>query len=154
MSYLIRTYICHIICHYWKRGKGKYLLELREYHNLSVKKKNLPIIQEWDIVIIHEEGRVPRSQWRLGKVEKLIEGNDGIVRSAEVRVAHKGKKSTFLKRPVQRLYPLEVRSSKQCKTLPDDTKDNENTVSKIDRPRTAAVVADLKRQMIDQCLSD
>ena len=91
----------------------------------------------------------------MGKVEKLIEGNDGKVRSAEVRIAHKGKKSTFLKIPVQRLYPLEVRSSKQCKTLPDDTKDNENTVSKIDRPRrTAAVVADLKRQMIDQCLSD
>ena len=76
-------------------------------------------------------------------------------RSVEVRIAHKGKKSTFLKRPVQRLYPLEVRSSKQCKTLPDDTKDNVKTVFKIDRPRwTAAVVADLKRQMIDQCLSD
>ena len=48
-----------------------------------------------------------------------------------------------------------MRSSKQCKTLPDDTKLNENTVSKIDRQRrTAAVVADLKRQMIDQCLSN
>ena len=121
--------------------------------SLSVKKKNLPSIQEGDIVIIHEEGRVPRSQWRLGKVEKLIEGNDGKVRSAEVTIAHKGKKSTFLKRPVQRLYPLEVGSSEQCKTLPDDTKDNRNTVSKTDRPRrTAAVVADLKRGMIDQCL--
>ena len=149
-AYLIRT-----LCHYWRRWKGEYLLELREYHNLSVKKKNLPSIQEGDIVIIHEGGRVPRSQWKLGKVEKLIEGNDGKVRSAEMRIAHKGKKSTFLKRPVQRLYPLEVRSLKQCKTLPDDTKDNENTVSKIDCPRrTAVVVADLKRQMIDQCLSD
>ena len=82
----------------------------------------------------------------MGKVETLIEGNDGKVRSAEVRIAHKGKKSTFLRRPVQRLYRLEVRSLKQCKTLPDDTKDNENAVSKIDRSRrTAAVVADLKR---------
>ena len=77
------------------------------------------------------------------------------MRSAEVRIAHKGKKPTFRKRPVQRLYPLEVRSSKQCKTLPDDNKDNGNTVSKIDHPRrTAAVVADLKREMIDQCLSN
>ena len=102
-AYLIRT-----LCHYWRRWKGEYLLK---YHSLSVKKKNLPSIQEGDIVIIHEEGIVPRSQWRLGKVEKLIEGNDGRVRSAEVRIAHKGKKSTFLKRPVQRLYPLKVRSS-------------------------------------------
>ena len=48
-----------------------------------------------------------------------------------------------------------MRSSKQCKTLPDDTKDNGNTVPKIDHlRRTAAVVADLKTQMIDQCLSD
>ena len=113
-EYLIRT-----LCNYWRRWKGEYLLELREYHNLSVKKKNLPSIQERDIVIIHEEGRVPRSQWRLGKVEKLIEGNDGKVRSAEVRIAHKGKKSTFLTRPVQRLYPFEVRLLKQCKTLPE-----------------------------------
>ena len=73
------------------------MLELREYHNLSVKKKNLPSIQKGDTVIIHEEGRVPRSQWRLGKVEKLIEGNDGKVRIAKVRITHKGKKSTFLK---------------------------------------------------------
>ena len=89
----------------------------------------------------------------MGKVEKLIKGNDGKVRSVEVRIAHKVKKSTFVKRPVQRLYPLEVRLSRQCKTLPD--KDNGSTVSKIYRPKkTAAVVADLKRQMIDQCLSD
>ena len=54
-AYLIRT-----LCHYWRRWKGEYLLESREDHNLSVKKKNLPSIQEGDIVIIHEEGRVPR----------------------------------------------------------------------------------------------
>ena len=99
---------------------------------------------------MHEEERVPRSQCILGKVEKLIEGNDGKVRSAEIRIAHKGKKSTFLKRPVQRLYPLDVRSFEQCKTLPDHTKDNWNTVPKIDCPRTTAlIVADFNRQMID-----
>ena len=72
-------------------------MELRKYHNLSVKKKNLSSIQEGDIVIIHEEGRVPRSQWRLEKVEKLIEGNEGKVRSAEVRIAHKGRSLHFLR---------------------------------------------------------
>ena len=57
-----KAYLMRKLCHFWRRWKGEYLLELREYHNLFVKKKNLPSVHEGDIVIIHEEGRVLRSQ--------------------------------------------------------------------------------------------
>ena len=68
-AYLIRT-----LCHYWRRWKGEYLLESREYHNLSVKKKNLPSIQEGDIVIIHEERRSTKATVEIRKGREADRG--------------------------------------------------------------------------------
>ena len=50
-----------------------------------------------------------RGLWKLGRVRELIPGVDGNVRGAFVRVQSGGGHST-IKRPVQRLYPLEVRA--------------------------------------------
>ena len=54
-------------------------------------------------VVLIEEDNVPRLQWDLGVVLKLLPGRDGIARSAEVRTA-RGRKT----RAVQRLHDLEV----------------------------------------------
>lgn len=62
-----------------------------------------------DIVIIHNDAH-PRGLWKLGKVESLITGADGHTRGATVRVLSSGQNTTVLKRPVQRLYPLEVQA--------------------------------------------
>lgn len=43
----------------------------------------------------------------LGIVEELFEGQDGVVRAVKLRV---GK--TFLERPIQHLYPLELKCDK------------------------------------------
>ena len=43
----------------------------------------------------------------LGVVERVITGKDEKSRGAEVRVHKKGHRSTLLRRPVQRLYPIE-----------------------------------------------
>ena len=45
----------------------------------------------------------------MGVVESLVTGRDSIVRGAQVRVITKGK-PVHLSRPVQKLYPLEIRS--------------------------------------------
>ncbi len=45
------------------------------------------------------------SNWKLAKVEELIIGKDKEARGAKVRVAGKGR-PVYLKRPVQKLYPL------------------------------------------------
>lgn len=50
-----------------------------------------------------------RRVWKLGVVESLVKGKDSVVRGANVRVVTKVK-PTHLSRPVQKLYPLEIRS--------------------------------------------
>ena len=53
-------------------------------------------------MIIFEE-KQPRHLWKVGRVTRVIPGRDGRIRGAEVKV---GKNKVFIKRPVNRLYPL------------------------------------------------
>ena len=64
-------------------------------------------VQVGDIVCLHEQ-KIPRQLWRLGKVERLLRGRDGHVRSAVVRVKSVNSPTSEFRRPLQRLYPLEV----------------------------------------------
>ena len=54
-------------------------------------------------MIVQAEDK-PRGFWKLAKVEEVIVGQDGLVRGAVVRVGN----SSTLRRPLQRLYPLEI----------------------------------------------
>lgn len=93
---------------FWKRWRDEYLLELREAHRQFQSAGGSPTsIAMGDTVIVHEENH-PMGLWRLGRVRELIQGVDGNVRGALVRVQSGGGHST-IRRPVQRLYPLEVR---------------------------------------------
>lgn len=65
-------------------------------------------MQLGDVVVVYEEDR-KRGEWKMGIVEGLVTGRDGNVRGAHVRVITKGK-PVHLSRPVQKLYPLEIRS--------------------------------------------
>jgi len=87
----------------WRRWLTEYLTALRESHRLSGKRKQ--IIAVGDVVQIHDE--CPRSRWKLGIVEELITGRDGLTRAAHVRTA-----SGVTSRPVVKLYPLEVTCDK------------------------------------------
>ena len=55
-----------------------------------------------EVVVIKDEER-NRNKWKIGIVDDLISGRDGIVRAAKLR-AGKGT----LERAVQHLYPLEL----------------------------------------------
>ena len=52
--------------------------------------------------------KTPTQQWRMGKVEKLLRGRDDVVRAAEVVTVDNSLRQVRLKRPIQKLYPLEV----------------------------------------------
>ena len=53
--------------------------------------------------------------WRTGVVHELIKRTDDKTRGAVIRVADKGKTS-FLRRPVQRLFPFEIRDEPATET--------------------------------------
>lgn len=78
-----------------------------------------------DIVLIHDEDH-PRIFWKMGKIEDLIKGADGVVRGAIVR---SGSKLALLKRPIQRLFPLEVSSNPGSTCLSTDHVESEQEVS-------------------------
>ena len=94
-----------------------------------------------DIVLVHDENH-PRTFWKLGRVENLIEGHDGLVRAAVVRVASESG-TTTLRRPVQLLYPLEMND------LDVEETENAEKVVEVERTptrprRNAAEIAKLK----------
>ena len=106
---------------FWRRWRSEYLLELRESHcHLDLARGVVRRITIGDIVIIHDDAH-PRGLWKLGKVEKLITGADGHTRGAAVLVLSSGRHTTILKRPLQRLYPLEVQAEDNLMaSLPQD----------------------------------
>eukprot|EP00731_Ephydatia_muelleri_P009508 Em0005g94a len=100
-------YTRRLLRHFWKRWRSEYLISLRDTHkytNITGNGKRYAAME--DIVLVHDENH-PRTFWKLGRVENLIEGHDGLVRAAVVRVASESG-TTTLRRPVQLLYPLEM----------------------------------------------
>ena len=94
--------------HFWLRWKNEYLLELRNAHRQKTKRQKGNCIKVGDVAVIHEEN-VRRVKWKLGRIEKLIEGKDGAIRGAVVRkLTDKGGKCTEIRRPIQKLYPVEL----------------------------------------------
>ena len=77
-------------------------MELKENHR-QFKGKKPDHVSVGDVVIIHDE--TPRGMWRLGIIEKELKGKDQETRGVVVRVKSGRGPSSFLKRPIQRLYP-------------------------------------------------
>ena len=115
----------------WKRWTNEYLKGLRERHNLKYHNKK-SFLKLGDVVIIQSDER-NRNKWKLGIVESLIPGRDGIVRVARVR---SGKNT--LERAVQQLYPLEL----SCDIIhPKGNKRELNPTVEEFRPRRDAAAA-------------
>ena len=106
-------YLNQKLQHFWKRWQREYLTDLRESHRMqgSSDGKSPKV---GDIVTVYKEG-TKRGSWKLAVLEGLIAGKDKEVRGAIVRVITKGKQ-VRISRPVQRLFPLEVRAASQENT--------------------------------------
>lgn len=104
-------YISTILDNFWKRWRSEYLLELRDNHRYnSSSDQHSKMITQGDIVVVRDDSK-RRGFWKLAKVERTITGRDGKVRGALIRVHGKGKRMIKLQRPLQHLYPLEIRES-------------------------------------------
>ena len=96
-----------LVDNYWTRWKTEYLTQLREYQKIGI---NTRLIKEGDIVVIFSHD-LKRNRWKIGKVVKLICGPDVIPRAAIVRVSSIDNKVNYVKRPVTKLYPLEINAN-------------------------------------------
>ena len=112
----------------WKRWKTEYIRSLRERHNMKAKDKDQEITIG-QVVMIHGEEK-NRGVWKIGVVEQLIQGRDGIVRAVRLRT---GKNK--IERAVQMLYPLEL----QCDV--DTTKELNPQAREFRPQRRAAKIA-------------
>ena len=73
-----------IVEHFWKRWRLEYLVGLRESHAYSLRPQNASsTLAPGDVV--HDSDQ-PMMQWWLGRIERLLEGSDGAVRAASLRV--------------------------------------------------------------------
>lgn len=100
-------YLSTRLSHFWNRWRREYLASLREFHRCNVRSQ-IRTIEVGDVVVVHEDEK-KRGEWKIGVVESLVKGKDSVIRGAMVRVVTKGK-PTHLSRPVQKLYPLEIKS--------------------------------------------
>lgn len=123
----------------WRRWTAEYLRSLRERHRLKHGDKKCTLAVG-DVVVIQSSER-NRNCWPLGIVEQLIEGRDGVVRSARLRAGR-----SHLERPIQHLFLLELSCDKE-NVQRDATP--LNPTAPVFRPRRdAAVAARLRMQEV------
>ena len=136
----------NLLSHFWERWRKEYLVNLRKSREPVTTKSEHPTIQIGEVVIM-KEGNLPRSSWRLGRVEELTKGYHNQVTGAHVKVA---KTNVVVQRPVSRLYNIEVKGVNvnsnmlNKDNLNKDSDHSENTSKKT--KREAAIIEESKRK--------
>ena len=143
-------YLSKLLEHFWKRWKDEYLVGLREFHRCSPNGVQDRKIKTGDVVLVHEDSS--RSNWRLGEVIEVIESSDGYERGALLRVTSKRGKHSRIRRPIQKLFPLEVNTGNTPAQEQVGVVQEPNPRSETSRPprRAAAATADVIRRLVDQ----
>ena len=75
-----------------------------------------------DIVLIVQD-KMPRQSWRLRRVLKVFTNRDNKVRAAEVKV---GKTEHIIRRPFNKLYPLNLNPDEEAKPYRGNLKPKRN----------------------------
>ena len=95
-----------------------------------------------DVVLIKSDER-NRGEWPLGIVEQLYEGKDGVVRAVKLRA---GK--SYMERPVQHLYPLELSCDRKKNQKTKRTVELNVNATEFRPRRDAAVAARIRNQQL------
>jgi len=117
----------------WSRWTREYLHGLWERHRLK-HKGNSSYPSKGDVVIIRSEEK-NLAQWKLGVVDDLTTGRDGVVRGAKLRSS-----DSSLERLLQHLYPLEL----SCDSIVETTTSGPVDTQVVRPQRDAAAAARLR----------
>ena len=139
-------YLSCLLHTFWKRFVSDYLQELRQIH--VYRKSNIESQQKLlagDVVLIKDDQPLPRYRWKIGKVENLIVGKDGVTRGANLRVLSATGKASSCYRPVQKLIPFEIVCNNHAKDYDDNACNEVPTNERI--PRKAAIEGTINRRL-------
>ena len=144
-------YLSRLLEHFWKRWSNEYLVGLREFHHCGAKEDRNKEAKVGDVVLIHDDSQA-RSKWKLGEITELIDSQDGYKRGAVLQVVTKKGKPSKLRRPVQKLFPLEVNTGNLHENEQVGIAQQPDQPIERSRPprRAAAVTVDSLRRLIDQ----
>ena len=144
------NHLTTIVDHFWSRWSKEYLLELRNSHRRVIATSGAKV-SAGDVVVVQEENE-KRASWKLALVQELLIGKDGKARGAVIKCASRGGRPSTMRRPVQRLYPVEIGSDSTTpkSALPPSTEAVPVNTSEPTRPMraTARVAADARQRMI------
>ena len=121
--------------HFWNRWRKEYLVDLREFHRGKLEKPTNGE-EKRDVVVVYEDN-VKRGNWKMAEVTEVILGRDGQARGAKVKMVRNGK-VVHLSRPIQKLYPVEVKRENKMKEDVSETSGQNNM--KTVRPKRAAAL--------------
>ena len=93
----------------WERWSTQYLRSLRERHNVTKSEAYHPDIG--DVVLVVSDNK-NRREWKHGLVCELLKGKDQVVRGVRMIVNNR-----IWERPVQLVYPLEIKSQMSSEEL-------------------------------------
>ena len=102
-------YILRLKENLWNRWTNEYLRGLRERHDLTHHDRE-NAIGVGDVMLVKGEQR-NRAKWRIGIVQKLIVGRDGVIRGAVLRSGR-----DKIERALQHLFPMEL----SCDSKPQE----------------------------------
>jgi hypothetical protein len=71
-----------LITHFWNRWLKEYVPDLIERRKWLRPRRNLAV----DDIVLVVMPNVKRGEWPIGRITRVIHGQDGVVRSAEVKV--------------------------------------------------------------------
>ena len=120
-----------ILNHFWERWSKEYLATTRDLQKVNANKGVLDI--KVDDIVLTAQDKMPRQFWRLGRVLKVFTSRDYKVRATEVKV---GKTEHIIRRPVNKLYRLNLNPHEEPKPYGGNLKPKRN----------AAVIGEFKRR--------
>ena len=136
-----------LVLHFKKRFHQEYLAKLQERQLHKNRKFNNSCSVKVGHVVLIKDVNKPRMALQEGRVEKLIEGKDGLLRGVGIKVYQSTKdKITTILRPIQLIVPLELYE------FDSNELDSEPTNQKVNAPRPrrmSGVNADLIRHLND-----
>ena len=139
-----------LLKHYWNRFTKEYLPSLQEYHRCTQEGRKQKKPETGEVVIVHEEN-TPRQCWKLGRITEVHRSTDKVIRGITLKVVTKSGKVHKLRRPVQKIFPLEfLDKPEQTTQVKSDSQKSEVKSEVKERPprRVVSQNADFFRRLI------